>query len=337
MVVLSASSKDFQIITNTELTVNDLSFGHATVVRKKSALDKDIVVKEINKEGIFKENIKEDDRDSWWLESQKNAALISDEIRARNNFAYFVPRTYISHGKVYEEFASGNRWRDVYKDLSSEDLDWIYMALAKFINDMSELRPVKYVNNVSKVCGLPQIKSSRDLQRKLSKIDEKYISAKNKKLIQDIYDYLLQVPENKIMVFGHNDLHGDNIIIDIDEKLLSIIDFECAGYESAFKTMYVRGMFDYPFFWRCVNELPRTKNSNFSWEFVLEHRDLYKFLRWLHDVLLREGKSLELMSREIAMKCGTISFVFEEAKFHQQEKIKKQKMQLVKMSHYEKE
>lgn len=334
---MSDSLKGFQIIRDVEPVVNDASFGHATVVRKRSALDKDIVVKEINQDGVFDEKMTGEDRKNWWLESQKNAALISDEIRAKNNPAYFVPRTYISHGKVYEEFASGNRWRDIYKDISSEDLDWIFMGLAKFINDMSELRPIKYVDKVSKVCGLPQIKSSYDLQRKLSKVDEKYISAKNKKLIQDIYDYLLQVPENKIMVFGHNDLHGDNIIIDIDEKQLSIIDFECAGYESAFKTMYVRGMFDYPFFWQCINELPRTKNSNFSWGFVSEHRDLYKFLRWLHNELLRNGKSLESMSREIAMKCGVISFIFEDAKFNQQEKIEKQKMPMVKMSHYEKE
>lgn len=334
---MSDSSKGFQIIRDAEPAVNDVPFGHATVVRKQSALGKDIVVKEINQDGVFDEKITAEDRKKWWLESQKNAALISDEIRAKNNLAYFVPRTYISHGKVYEEFASGNRWRDIYKDVSSEDLDWIFMGLAKFVNDMSELRPIKYVDKVSKVCGLRQIKSSYDLQRRLSKVDEKYISAKNKKLIQDIYDYLLQVPENKIMVFGHNDLHGDNIIIDIDEKQLSIIDFECAGYEPGFKTMYVRGMFDYPFFWQCVNELPRTKNPNFSWGFVLEHRDLYKFLRWLHDVLLRDGKSLELMSHEIAMKCKMINFVFEEAKLNQQERIEKQKMQLVKMSHYEKE
>ena len=75
-------------------------------------------------------SVKKEDRAQWWMNSQKKSKEISDEVRAKNNPAYFVPKTYISHGRVYEDFATGVRWRDAWKDMTPDDKRWAFSVLA---------------------------------------------------------------------------------------------------------------------------------------------------------------------------------------------------------------
>ena len=317
--------KSFEIVTSANTGKANLMSGHATVVQRMKALTGDIVVKE-HKETAGSET------DVDWLKKQKKAQKIADEIRAKNNPLYFVPKTFISHGKVREEFVTGQRWRNIIKTLSPQDKEWAYKALAEFINDMSELRPIKYDNNIRSVSRLP-IKGIKELSSILDTWDEKYVSVEDKQLIKDIYEYLSSIPENKLMVFGHNDLHGDNIIIDLNKRQISIIDFEMTGYKSAYDVMY-NGITDFEELWEYINKLPRSTNPNLVWEFVSEHRKLHQFLVWGYYDLFVCGTTLEQMSKEIKQQCKRIRPIFASAKLKRKRILEKQKMPLVLSSHY---
>lgn len=320
-----SATKSFEIVTSANARKTNLLSGHATVVQPMKSLVGDIVVKE-HKETVGSET------DADWLAKQKNAKLIADEIRKKNNPAYIVPRTFISHGKVREEFVSGQRWRDIIKTLSPQDKEWAYKALAEFINDMSELRPIKYDNNIRSVSRLP-IKGIKELSSILDTWDEKYVSVEDKQLIKDIYEYLSSIPENKLMVFGHNDLHGDNIIIDLDKRQIAIIDFEMSGYRPVGNVMY-NGIMDFDRFWEYVNKLPRTTNPNLYWEFIPEHRDLNKFLSWGYYEIVHLGKGVKSLSKEIKQQCKRIRPIFATAKLKRKKILERQKMPLVLTSHY---
>lgn len=323
-----SATKSFEIVTSANARKTKLLSGHATVVRPMKSLAGDIVVKE-HKETSGSET------DSDWLAKQKNAKLIADEIRAKNNPAYFVPRTFISHGKVREEFASGVRWGDAMVKLSPEDKKWAYKALAEFVNDMSELRPIKYDEKIRNLPRLP-IKSVKELEDMLDTWDENDVCSEDKKLIKDIYEYLNHIPENKLMVFGHNDLHGGNVFIDVDKKRIAIIDFEMSGYRPVGNVMY-NGIMDFDSFWEYVNKLPRTTNPNLYWEFIPEHRDLNKFLSWGYYEIVRLGKSVKSLSKEIKQQCKRIRPIFATAKLKRKKILETQKMPLVPMSHYERD
>ena len=317
--------KSFEIVTSANARKTNLLSGHATVVRLMKSLAGDIVVKE-HKETAGSET------DADWLAKQKNAKLIADEIRKKNNPAYIVPRTFISHGKVREEFVSGQRWRDVIETLSPQDKEWAYKALAEFVNDMSELRTIKYDEKIRNLPRLP-IKGVKELETILDTWNEKYVSAEDKKLIKDIYEYLSSVPENKLNVFGHNDLHGDNIIIDLEKRQIAIIDFEMSGYRPVGNVMY-NGIMDFDRFWEYVNKLSRTTNPNLYWEFILEHRELNKFLSWGYYEIVGLGKGVEGLSKEIKLQCKRIRPIFATAKLKRKKILERQKMPLVLTSHY---
>lgn len=328
-------NKTFQIVTPDDAAEQvDLPSGHATVVKKIETLTGDVVVKEIN-EQTGKFNVSGDERVVWWMNAQKKAKEYSEAVRKKENSAYLVPKTYIAHGKVREQYVSGQRWRDVFKGLSQQDKIWAKKALAEFINDMTELHPIKYDDSVRSVPTL-RIKGPAELAKGLETWDEKYVSTEDKQLIQDIYEYLSQVPENRTLVWGHNDLHPDNIIIDLEKRQIGIIDFELAGYGSAFCSMYW-GIFQSPEFWDYVNKLPRSKNPDYQWNFVPEHLELFKFLRWGYCEIVRDGKSLESMSEKLKVECERIRYVFARAKTKSQAATQKQKMPLVPMSHYDRD
>lgn len=331
-----AELTNFTMVASDDNEFVDLPSGHATSVRRQETLTGDIVVKEINtRTGLFNED-SDEDRRRVWFGNHKRAQMISGEIRTKKNPAYFVPKTFISHGKVREQFVSGQRLRDVWQGLSQDDKNWVYEALAQFINDMSELRPVRYG---AKVRGVPRIgvRGIKGLQEFIGGWDEKYVSAEDKQLICDIYQYLSRTPENKMMVFGHNDLHGGNIMIDLEKRQLSIIDFEMAGYRPAFESMYTARMTDFENFWRYVNSLPRKNNASWQWNFVPEHRDLFKFLRWGYAVIALEHKTVESMSGDIKNACQKIRPVFERAKSKQKAQLDRQSLLPVPMSCYETE
>ena len=324
-------SKQFKVIKKDEDdNTSDFSFGHMTSVRRQETLNGDIVVKQMN--AIKEKNpVLRGANLLVWLGRQQDGKKIADEIRKKNNPAYFVPRTFIAHGKVREQFASGQLWRDVIATMSQEDKEWAYKALAEFVNDMSELRPVQHLSKEQSVARIG-VKSSEEMTQILDGVDEKYLDQEDKQLIQDVYDYLSQIPENNLMVFGHNDLHGGNIIIDLEKKKLSIIDFELSGYRTAFEVMYSFGPLKVPEFWEYINKLPRSTNPNLNWTFVLEHAQLHQFLTMQLYNIRGPGNYLQKHNAEIKRQCMSMRLVLAQAKLKAKEMSKKQKMALVPVS-----
>ncbi|MBQ8255534.1 MAG: phosphotransferase [Alphaproteobacteria bacterium] len=325
-------SKEFKVIKKEEIEEpQDFPFGHATSVRRQETSSGDVVVKQINKKGPLPFNVNEQSaKKLMWMAGQQNGKKIADEIRKKNNPAYFVPRTFISHSKVREQFASGQLWRDVIDTLSPEEKKWAYKALAEFINDMSELRPVRAADEGFGLSS--SIRTSDDMAKALDGVDEQFLSAEDKRLFQDVYDYLSQIPENQIMVFGHNDLHGGNILIDTEKKQLSIIDFELSGYRTAFDTMYTFGLLRVPELWEYVNKLPRSTNPNLTWHFIPEHVQLHKFLVCRYYDIIGSEKHLRYHSAEIKRECMAMRLVLAQAKLKAKEISERQVMALVPVS-----
>lgn len=337
-VVMSEDIRTFQIIEDEKRETAEVMSGHATSWETIETLSGPFGVKKINKEtGTFGRKLSEEDREKQWIADQKRAKEFSDEIRQKQNPAYFIPKTFSTYKNgVVEQIATGRRWAEIIEDLSQEDRVWAYKALAEFVNDMSELRPVKQVDNVHGVAGI-HIDGPEALAEIMGSWDEKYVSAADKKLIQNIYEYLMNAPENKILVWGHNDLHGDNIILDMDKRQVGIIDFELADYQPMFYSMYVHSLMDFSQFWEYVNTLPRSTNPNLRWNFVPEHLEMFKFLRWGYCEIVREGRSLESMSENIKRACDKMRNVLATARLKAKTVSREQNMSLVSISHYEKD
>ncbi len=326
-----AKSDSFEIVTDKYKSDDaDLPSGHATRVRKIDTLSGVCVIKELNENGRF--SVKKEDRKQWWDDSQKNAKIHSDAVRAKQNTAYVVPKTHIAHGKVREEFVSGVRWRDIIEKMSPADKVWAYKALAEFVNDMSELHPVVKTEQPQLYC-LP-VRESSVVSKILAGWDEKYVSVSDKKLIQDIFDYVINVPENRLLVHGHNDLHGDNIIVDLDKRQIAIIDFESVGSQPMMNSMYF-GTIGFKEFWDYVNKLPRTTNPNLKWNYIPEHKDLLSFLRWGMFNVQLEG--VEKMADKIAAECKRMRPIFAAAKLKQKTSHESLCADLVPISHYERD
>lgn len=239
--------------------------GHATTVVRRRAQDMDIVEKFIKPNGQFA------GAPQTWLRKQKNSRRIANEIRERANPHYHVPKTFISHGKVREEFVDG-----VMADKYTGDMRDLLPGVAHFINDMSELYPVKVQKN-NRVPGIA-LKDVSELDNALADLRRfGVVSENNLKLIRDVYVFLRDMPENQAWVFGHNDLQPSNVLVNPKDGRLSFIDFEFAEYMPMFYTMY-GGFTSKPVLWDYVNKLPRATNPGLRWNYDARVAELYKFL-----------------------------------------------------------
>ena len=91
-------AKSFEIIKSDDLQQPETLSGHLTMVHQQKTLTGDIVVKNLSPKTTYMDVGKEDTPQRW-LDSQKNAKKIADEIRAKNNPAYFVPKTFIAQDR----------------------------------------------------------------------------------------------------------------------------------------------------------------------------------------------------------------------------------------------
>lgn len=238
--------------------------GHGTVVRRRETLTGDIAEKTHKTTGNFAYT------SDVWMTKVKNARDVADRIRALNNPAYDVPKTHISHGKVYETFAIGTKMRDLSCEYIEQNKDWIYLAIAHFMNDMSELAPITHRNN-SEVNHV----NPKRLDELLKKL-EPHLSPDDRDFIRKVHKYVRDLPENSMMVFAHNDLHPDNIIIDTESKRVSIIDFEMAGPAPKLSVMYSKNPIE-EYVQKYAQNLPRFKNPTFQWDYEPKIAIMYKF------------------------------------------------------------
>ena len=322
---MKIEGNDFTVTVTQNATDDDLPSGHATAARWRKTLNGDIVEKKPNPRGVFANLVVK------WRGKMRHAKQVADEIRAKKNPAYDVPKTFISHDKVYENFASGKLLRDMPQQWIDENKGWIINAVAEFINDMSELYPVKYDNENPALGDIP-IKNIDELSVLLNSHGEDFLSKKDKKLILDVFAYLRDLPENKTFIFGHNDLHGGNIVVDLENKRVSIIDFDMAGYKSLFYTMYT--FFDgTKEMWAKVDRLPRAKNPNLRWDYDADIFELNKFLRWVV-VEMRVDRDLNRLKTKINKQCEYVRRIFATVQVKKKAKFVEEKSMIVPMSHY---
>lgn len=322
---MKVDGKDFSMTLTKNVDNENLPSGYATTARRRKTSNGDIVEKNPNPRGVFANLVVK------WRKKMSHAKQIADEIRAKKNPAYDVPKTFISHDKVYENFASGKLLRNMSKEEINKNSDWLINAVAEFINDMSELYPVKYQDD-NPCVGTVGVKNIDELSVLLNSHGEDFLSKKDKKLILDVFAYLRDLPENKTFVFGHNDLHGGNIVVDLENKRVSIIDFDMAGYKSLLYTMCASygDVYD---LWNTVAKLSRVKNPNLRWGYDVNVFELNKFLRWVV-VEMRTDKDLDRLKTKINKQCEYVRKIFATVRIKKKAKSVEEKSAIVPMSHY---
>ena len=262
---------DFVLVKNRKKSKSPI-FGRGTIVVRRMASDIEFVEKSIKPNGFYAKNSEK------WLNTNVRAKKISDEIRRKNNPTYSVPKTFISHGKVKEEAVDGIMLGDVPKDWLVKNCDWIYSAIANFINDMSELQPVQKYNTKNNNLGFLDADNLTGFQRFLNSRGKNFISPGDKRILGQVYAFLRDLPENQELVFGHNDLHQKNIMIDMKNKKLYVIDFEMAGWRPKIWGLYCQ--ISSPKIWMQINQMPKHTNPDLKWDFNNNVFMLVKFMRW---------------------------------------------------------
>ncbi len=288
---MAIKSKSFEI-TESANAVGDIPSGHWTYVEKISALNGLFVKKQLLPQYSI-----EEDRCLFWMSEQKYAKEISNRVRNLKNPNYNVPKTFISNGKVYEEFAIGHtitklsklKMCPVKKEAAKEKMT---IALSHLINDMSELFKTQKNDKTDCIEDL-----SYEEAFELTRFFSDKIGKKNVELIMGIFNYLANLPENKTLVFVHGDLHHDNIIMD-DQNNISFIDFEMSGYITMLSAMYSKSLAKKDL-WDLVNKLPRTKNSQLQWNFDEKIQFLYFWILEFFDILFQFRKRIHLQARFI--------------------------------------
>ncbi len=259
-----AMTKYTAIIVPSEDAPEDTMSGRSTIAKKQRSLSGDYVEKRPNPYGVFAAE------PDLWLEIMQDARNVSEKIRAKKNPAYFVPKTFISHNKVREQFARGAHAAG--KPLP----EWAVAAVGNFINDMSELAPVQKSDRPNMLRGAGA-SNKTELAKWMDSLGN-LISSDDAKFILDAYEYLRTRDENQTIVLCHADLHGGNIHIDQDTKTVSILDFEMVRMCSQLEIMYARNITARKDVWDCINTLPRATNPKLRWRFDENVHGLYTYM-----------------------------------------------------------
>ncbi len=260
-------TSDFVLLPNKPIAP-DVKSGHMTSVVYHRGADYDYVEKVINPMGVFGYN------QEAWHNKMTDSRAVSQLIRGRGNMAYYIPRTFISHGRVRETVASGVSASDLSFDYMARNSDWIIPAIGNFINDVSELQPV-----IEYRCDYLAGTAVRaeNFEKALNKF-QGIASDKDIKYIMDTYNYLAAQPENMHQVLYHMDLNDENIFIDAKNRRVTILDFEIVNYCTQFQVMYNQYS-QYKKLWRYIDRLPRARNANIRWNYNENVAHLYHVVR----------------------------------------------------------
>ena len=247
-------------------TRNSRSGWSAIATKKPTLSGFDIMDKVVRPDGDAADN------PDGWYDRQKYAARITDMLRAKNNPAYVVPRAFVSHGHVRDEFIDGKSIGELSSKYRRKINKELTVPIGQLVNDMSELFPVRKSNPTTFI-DLP-VKSVDELNAMMNGCN---ISRDRQKVIREIFEYLRDLPENREMVFTHGDLNNSNILFK-ENKPLGIIDFDRAGFHSMADVMYRE--FPSADIWKYVNGLQRTTNPDLRWNYNQDIFELYRFLQY---------------------------------------------------------
>ncbi len=212
-----------------------------------------------------------------WSIKIRRAKRCSDNVRKTfNNDKYFIPKTFISNGDVYEQFVPGIMAKDFnFRDMCSKEKKLYAFSMANFINDMSDMAAIKTHENDERYQILQGAVANFIYSDLLDDFSD-YILPENKNFLIELYDFLANCPENKTKILMHNDLNYANVFIDEKNKKVGIIDFEYIEYVSQIHLMY-SDFAPSKTFWDTVDSLPRKTNSEFKWEFDMDKKRLYRY------------------------------------------------------------
>ncbi len=172
-----------------------------------------------------------------WLGKQRHAKHVTDGLLKSNNDAYFVPQILEISEKeafVIEQRAYGNPIPSSYFDtLSPSDHDIIYNALAHFINDMNQMRPVLTQAENFDAATSGDDEDGMTMATVMKKLSA-YIPEEELRTVSVAKKWFDKASANDAsVVFSHGDMNEHNIFYDPDRRIVSFIDFADAKYENA--------------------------------------------------------------------------------------------------------
>lgn len=170
-----------------------------------------------------------------WLDKQKHAKQVMDSLNKIGNSKYFVPEMLeISPSKLYalERRAYGHPLNSSYfETLSAADQDIIYNAIAHFMNDINQSKPILNQSeffDTEKEVGLPNKTFDTIITELKSFISE----PEYKTLVAAKEWFDTAAKSDASVVFSHGDMNENNIFYDPARRVVSFIDFADAKYEN---------------------------------------------------------------------------------------------------------
>ncbi len=159
-----------------------------------------------------------------WLEKQIYAQEVSNQLLRSKSPNYFIPQTLFilkDEGFSIENKVRGKPMHlNYFNELSEDDKNIIYDAIAHFCNDINQMKPVLTYNDLTDNWG------NLDKARHL-------LSSKEFNTIKQAQTWLKNnAHAGPSIVFSHGDMNQDNIFYDKNKKLVSFIDFADAKYQS---------------------------------------------------------------------------------------------------------
>jgi hypothetical protein len=173
-----------------------------------------------------------------WLEKQHRTKPIIEEIHAKQNPSYNIPRMHFINGdemQILEERAPGyHLTKEFYRALSGRQKYVIRDGIANFLVDMNELRPAKApeIHRISDELKFERFENF--LENKMgiwfTKNDVRYMGRIKKEIKNFEYTTL--------RVWSHCDLNSGNVLFDPRTNKLSFIDFAEADYNFIYRDIF---------------------------------------------------------------------------------------------------
>ena len=171
-----------------------------------------------------------------WLDKQRYAQSVMAELGAVKSNAYYVPKMLeISSQELFaiETRVYGHPINSSYFDgLTSTDHDIIYNAVAHFMNDMNQMRPVLPQQDILDT-NIDGHASEMSFVAVLTGMKE-HLNPTEIENVQRAKEWFDTASKNDAnIVFSHGDMNENNIFYDATNQCVSFIDFADAKYENA--------------------------------------------------------------------------------------------------------
>ena len=165
-----------------------------------------------------------------WLEKQHKTQKTIYDIRAIGNPVYNIPNMIFVNDdefQVLEERAPGEPLtRELYAKLTKRQQYEISNSIGNFLVDMNELKPVgepvKY--NISSELKIKRL--DKFIENKMSN----WFTKKEINYISHVREKVCSFEYTTIDAMSHGDLNSGNVFYDVDQSLLSFIDFADSDY-----------------------------------------------------------------------------------------------------------